>query len=151
MTREACSVNCKNCENCFTAAMNGHVKCLEYLHKNGCSLDKKDYYNAAYGDHLECLEYLHKNECPLDINTCDDAAKYDNLECLKYAHENGYPKTCCNSIEFCTKRCLWCWRLYNECKCDFNDIKKELDTHLIPDICNLIISYYKLQMIQIKK
>ncbi|KAH8900428.1 hypothetical protein GQ53DRAFT_589492, partial [Thozetella sp. PMI_491] len=50
------------------AAMAGHLKIVQYLHKNGANINP-DYggrratpiNNAAMGGHLEVVQYLHKN------------------------------------------------------------------------------------------
>jgi len=85
---------CKKCKNINDATRNGHIKCLERLHKLGC----KRYYdwdlacqNAAMNGHLDCLQYAHKNGCPWNERTCTYAARNGHLDCLQYARKNGCP------------------------------------------------------------
>jgi len=76
---------------CASAAKNGKLDCLKYLHENGCPWDKSTCAYAAVKGHLDCLKYAHENGCPWDKDTCALAAKNGHLDCLKYAHENGCP------------------------------------------------------------
>ena len=76
---------------CKIAAFHGHLECLKYLHKNGCSWYACTCSNAAFNGHFECLKYAHENGCPWNEYTCADAARYGHIKCLKYAHENGCP------------------------------------------------------------
>ena len=47
--------------------------------------------SAAENGILEYLQYVHENGCPWDEYTCTFAAEYGNIECLQYAYENGCP------------------------------------------------------------
>ena len=76
---------------CKIAAFHGHLKCLKYLHENGCSWYACTCSNAAFNGHFECLKYAHENGCPWNEYTCADAARYGHIKCLKYAHKNGCP------------------------------------------------------------
>jgi hypothetical protein len=73
------------------AAYDGHLKCLKYLHENGCAWNVWSCAFAALNGHLECLKYLHENGCEWDEFTCAYAASGGHLECLRYLHENGCP------------------------------------------------------------
>ena len=61
---------CRN--NTYHAAMNGHMKCLEYAHENGCEWNPQTTHGAAMHGHLKCLEYIFENcgntweECGLE-------------------------------------------------------------------------------------
>ena len=58
--------NCKYCRSCGSAATNGHVDCLEYLHiKEKLSWTKNTAYAAYCFNNLDCLKYAIKNGCPL--------------------------------------------------------------------------------------
>jgi len=63
------------CTDTFETAKNGHLKCLKYLHKNGCPWDEDACAYASKNGHLECLRHLHENECPCA------AEKYGHLMC----------------------------------------------------------------------
>jgi hypothetical protein len=76
---------------CEIAAENGHLGCLEYVHKNGSPWDNWTCFYAAKYNHIECLKYAHENGCDWDKNTCETAVKHGHLYCLMYACENGCP------------------------------------------------------------
>jgi hypothetical protein len=80
-----------NTWTCAWAAYYGHLDCLQYAHDNKCPWDEKTCYYAAENGHLACLEYAHDNGCPWDENTCKLAAENGHLACLEYAHDNGCP------------------------------------------------------------
>jgi hypothetical protein len=69
------------------AAYNGHLKCLKYLHENGCPWNKEATEVAAENGHLECLKYLHKNGCPIKKQPIKTGL---TIKCLKYLHDNGF-------------------------------------------------------------
>ena len=80
--------------NVFTisnAALNGHLDCLKYLHEQGCPWDKSATSNAALNGHLDCLKYLHQQGCPWDKRATSNAAFNGHLDCLKYLHQQGCP------------------------------------------------------------
>ena len=78
-------------DTCRSAAVNGHIECLQYAHENGCRWNKDTCAQAAKGGHIKCLKYAHENGCPWDVFTCYLAARFGHLECLQYAHENECP------------------------------------------------------------
>ena len=49
---------------CLTAAYNGHLPVLQYLHENGCPWNSYTCHNAAYYKHWDCLQYAVDNKCP---------------------------------------------------------------------------------------
>ena len=59
-----------NEDTCSSAAVNGHLPALQYLHENGCPWDSNTCDYAAINGHLPALQYLHENGCPWDYNTC---------------------------------------------------------------------------------
>ena len=83
--------NCVDCETTIDAAENGHLNCLDYLHKIGLDWDEFTCAWAALGGHLDCLMYAREKGCPWDKRTCAWAAEYGQLECVRYAHENNCP------------------------------------------------------------
>ena len=58
------------CVQYYDAVENGHLKCLQYLHKNGRFWDKYICKHAAKRGYLDCLAYAHENGCPWDTRTC---------------------------------------------------------------------------------
>jgi hypothetical protein len=65
----------------------GHVKCLEYICKNGYILGEDDTLRMATNGHLECLIYMIENSCSLHPLTVARAAENGHLHCLKYLHK----------------------------------------------------------------
>ena len=59
---------CDECKCANDAAKNGHLRCLKYLHENGCPWDQWAYLDAEENGQLDCLDYLHKNGCPYGHN-----------------------------------------------------------------------------------
>ena len=80
-----------NESTCAWAARGGHLDVLKYLHDNGCPWDEDTCFMAAEGGHLHVLKYAHEKGCPWNEGTCIAAAKGGHLNVLKYAHENGCP------------------------------------------------------------
>jgi hypothetical protein len=78
-------------ETCARAAENGHLKCLQFAHENGCPWNEETFSYAAKNGHLDCLEFLYEKNCPWDEETCARAAENGHLKCLQFAHENGCP------------------------------------------------------------
>jgi len=75
---------------CRSAAANGHLDCLKYLHEDvKAPWDCETAYWAARNGHLHILEYLVEREYDeFDEYACASAAEYGHLECLKYLHED---------------------------------------------------------------
>ena len=68
------------------------MQCLIYLHNNNCPAALAFFAcgTAASEGHLQCLQYLHEEVgCPWDSKVCDAAARGGHLDCLRYLHENG--------------------------------------------------------------
>ena len=74
-----------------TAAEQGNLDVIKYLHENGCPWDEETCWRAAQAGHLDVLKYAHENACPWNWLTCTKAAAGDHLHVLKYAHEHGCP------------------------------------------------------------
>jgi hypothetical protein len=84
-----------------TAAANGRLDCLQYLHDRFNEWEPDATILAAKHGHLACLVFAHENGCPwrdelsarLDLRpaTTRYAAEYGHLDCLMYAHEHGCP------------------------------------------------------------
>jgi hypothetical protein len=76
---------------CTSAARNGHLECLKYLHEEGkvpWTSGTAEW--AAAKGHLHILEYLV--ECKYDqysVLACECAAQYGHLDCLKYLRETA--------------------------------------------------------------
>ena len=80
-----------------TAANDGYLLMLAYLHENGYSWNEDTCKKAAKHGHLDCLQYAHENGCPWDSEVCAMAAEYGQLACLQYAHvrwSHGQPFSC---------------------------------------------------------
>ena len=91
------------------AALYGQLKCLKYLHNNGCPWDVFTCSSAAENGKLDCLKYLHSNGCPWSVVTCSAAAENGHIDCLKYAHRNGCPwngTTCASAAQNGHIECL---------------------------------------------
>jgi hypothetical protein len=78
---------------CNSAAFNGDIILMIWLHENGCPWDEGTCANAADGGHLDCLVYLHEHGCPWDERVCRYSVEKGNMNCLVYACENGCPFT----------------------------------------------------------
>jgi hypothetical protein len=78
-----------NEKTCISAAKNGHLDCLIYVHENGCPWSKDTCAAASSNGHLDCLKYARNNGCSWDTQTCIEAAKYGHLNILTYAKVNG--------------------------------------------------------------
>ncbi len=81
----ACTIShmlpdCNNCKDMKEAAIKGHLKCLKFLHKNGCEWGVGVCKNAAENGHLECLKYAHENGCPIDTEKCFKYCKDENIK-----------------------------------------------------------------------
>ena len=90
---------------CNFRARNGHIFCLEYVHKIlKLEWTEETCYYAACNGHLDCLIYLHENGCPWDYITCEGATEHGHLDCLEYAHKNGCPLSFITSNRLFDKR-----------------------------------------------
>jgi hypothetical protein len=76
---------------CEMAAKGGHIACLKYAHKSGCTWTKKTCEQAAKHGHVKCLRYAHMNNCPWDEDTFIMAFYYHQLRCLVYLWIHGCP------------------------------------------------------------
>jgi len=72
---------CVDCETTKDAAKNGHLECLERLHKLGRSWDVDTFSDAAEGGHLDCLKYAHENGCPCRHSN-KTKTKKSNVHCV---------------------------------------------------------------------
>jgi hypothetical protein len=78
-----------------TAAKNGHLHILKYLHEQqNFPWDSLTCTAAAEGGHLECLKYAHRSGCPLDARACREATSHNHMNCVNYIHYNT--KTDCS-------------------------------------------------------
>jgi hypothetical protein len=75
--------------SCATAAGDGQLEILQYLHEEvGAPWDWEAAYHAAQYGHLHILEYLFERKYnEFDIDTYCGAAASGHLDCLKYLHE----------------------------------------------------------------
>ena len=48
---------------CTSAAVNGHLPVLKYLHENGCPWNYDTCFYAADNKHWDCLQYAVDNKC----------------------------------------------------------------------------------------
>ena len=90
--------DCNVCRDLLAAAVNGHLKCLKYLHEEqGYEWNQETCAGAACAGQLNCLKYIFEdskndeNGCPWDESTCYYAVSNGHLNCVKYACENGCP------------------------------------------------------------
>src|SRR5690606_2355299 len=82
---------CWKAKACASAAENGHLEMLQYLHENGCPWDREAFSNAVKNGHLQVVQYLHENGCPWDDKVSDFAVEEGHLQVLQYLHDNGFP------------------------------------------------------------
>ena len=87
------AIDCFNRDafTCAAAALHGHLACLQFAHEHGCQWSEEDCRSAAEGGQLACLKYLHTHGCPWNEDTCSLAAETGHLDCLVYAHSLGCP------------------------------------------------------------
>ena len=52
-------------DTCITAAANGHLPALKYLHENGCPWDDTALHYAAYNKRWDCFQYAVDNKLSL--------------------------------------------------------------------------------------
>ena len=94
-----CSIAADGCEqNCESRRYWIHdLKCLQFLHQQGCDWDKQLTINAVLTGFIEGLQYAIKHGCPYDEETYEQAIflynNYDYAEnMLKYLDEINCPK-----------------------------------------------------------
>jgi hypothetical protein len=107
-------------DTCSSAALGGHLDCLQYAHEHGCLWDDDTCSSASYGGHLICLQYAHEHGCSWDDDTCSSASYGGHLDCLQYAHESGCPwndRTCYKAAE---RGHLNCLQYAHEHECPWN-------------------------------
>ena len=75
---------------CAVAAHEGHLTCLEYLHKHGCPMDEQVSCSAAVRGQLECLKFAMKHTKPV-YEILESAARNGHLDCLRYGYMNYCP------------------------------------------------------------
>ena len=68
---------------------NGHLDCLEYIHKNGPRLTLLSLHIAIDFDKVECLNYILNNGFSLNADFFNYSSKTGSMECLKYLHEKN--------------------------------------------------------------
>ena len=74
------------------AVSNGHLRILQYIHKQGGPWGQVEFtQTAARRGHLQCLMFLTENGCPWGSSVCSFAAENGHLDCLQYAREHGCP------------------------------------------------------------
>lgn len=70
------------------AASAGQVAALAFLHRSGCTWDKRTAEAAAAGGHLDCLAYAHAYGCPWDARALSAiAARAGHSECVRYIND----------------------------------------------------------------
>jgi hypothetical protein len=76
---------------CRSAAANGHLDCLKYLHEVAkAPWDWRTAFWAAKNGHLHILEYLVEREYDeFKEYACLVAVEYGHLDCLKFLHETA--------------------------------------------------------------
>lgn len=80
-----------NKRTCHNAARGKSLKCLKYLHDNGCEWDDIVTLISVQQGNLEMLKYAYENNCPLNPNCCKWAIIKGDLTILKYLVTNGCP------------------------------------------------------------
>jgi len=71
-----------------SAAQNGHLNVLKYLHERGCDFGNSCLL-AVMGRQLECLKYAHKMGGQWDHGCVEEAVRVGDIEILKYLNEHG--------------------------------------------------------------
>ena len=74
---------------CSAAAAGSHLALLQWVHKQGCSLDRSTCSSAAGGGHLAVLQWLRQIGCSWDKETCAKAAEGGHLALLEWARQSG--------------------------------------------------------------
>lgn len=91
------STNCDQCPTTSHASLNGHLECLQYLHRvMNNTLTSKDTLNAIKrGGKASILRYLLANGAPIDEWTPVYAIESQiSLECFKLFHGHGLDLCC---------------------------------------------------------
>lgn len=70
------------------AALGGHLKILEWLHKIGYTLDAEICSFAARGGHRHIIEWARNLRCPLEMHTSCAAAYGNHFELLRWLYEH---------------------------------------------------------------
>lgn len=79
-------------KTCTLAAANDRLRCLVWLHENGCHWNSNTCRYAAEKGHKMCLDYALKNGCPHnDDSICRKAKLFGHTECFELAREYGCP------------------------------------------------------------
>lgn len=81
----------KDLTACTSAAANGHLHTIKYLHFIECPWDESTANAAAEGGHLELLQWIIDNGCPSNNLTQLNAASNGDLYMLMWLHSNGHP------------------------------------------------------------
>ena len=76
----------------MNACMKGHLKIVQYLHKNKCDLSMKNNVSELLMDWY-ILFYCKAGDTPLMV-----ASKYGKFEIVKYLHQSGCELTCKNNV-----------------------------------------------------
>jgi hypothetical protein len=92
---------------CVAAAHNGSLKCLKFLHENGCELTHYVLSEAARNNHLNCMKYAYENGCKFKpdsirssesnfslckyFGACMMASAHSSFECFDYAVSKNCP------------------------------------------------------------
>jgi hypothetical protein len=77
---------------CSSAAKNGHLVVLQWLHANGCPWNESTCMYAAYGGHLAVLQWARANGCPWDWRVAFWAARNGHTALLDWVRANGCPE-----------------------------------------------------------
>ena len=82
-----------------TAAFNGFLDVLKYLHQNGFFWDGYTMQNALRGGHLDCLKFANENDCPWGDMLSKAANRYqtdlwtkNHWDCVQYLIDAGCPR-----------------------------------------------------------
>jgi hypothetical protein len=80
-----------------SAAMNGHLDCLQFARESGYPWIDALTRAAASGNHLDCLKYCIDQGCSYNKETLDFAASNGALECLVYLNQLGVVQPDCDT------------------------------------------------------
>jgi hypothetical protein len=78
-------------ETCRNAAKFGHLKLLQWLHKQGCPWNDETFSSAAHSGNMKMMEWLYERKCPWDKWTYRSAAESGSLDVLKWLYEKKCP------------------------------------------------------------
>jgi hypothetical protein len=76
----------------------GDLKWLQYWKQDNEWYGCTTYILAKYG-HLKCLQWVHENGCPWHNDTVYEAYMHNKIQCYNYAKENGTPNNMKNMVE----------------------------------------------------